>query len=117
EAAQGRSPQAAALFSKAVALKPADATPYERLGRSLEQSAASPAEMEQAKQSLSQAVALEATLSQLDRVSVYLALGQICEREEQWKDALSWLQKAETLNPANSPIHYELARTYEKLGD
>ncbi len=117
ELAQGRSSQAVALYSRAVDLKPDNATPYERLGNTLVQTSASPQDLERARQLLGQAIAQQSTLTQSDRVSAYLALGQVCEREAQWPDALTWLKKAETLNPANAPAHYELARVYANLGD
>ncbi|HEX5323389.1 MAG TPA: tetratricopeptide repeat protein, partial [Capsulimonadaceae bacterium] len=115
--AQGQVQQAVSLYSKAVALKPPDGTPYERLGYELVQTAASNSDLDRAKQALLKAVSLGDTLSSLDRVNAYLSLGQAYEREDQWKDALPMLQKAETLNPDNSSIHYELARVYGRLGD
>ncbi len=110
-------PVALGLLRQASDLAPKDAAVNAQLGSALYQTAGSSADMGLAKTRLELAAAKPASLAAEDLYTTYLQIGQICELQCLWKEALSWLKRASTVRSDDSAVHYELARVYRQLGD
>src|SRR5262249_34986840 len=116
-----RFPEAAQAYREAIRLDPESATACLALGQALLKTAVTPAEIDDARASLQQALARPATLTAAGSYYAYLCLGQSYEQQAGWKAALPWLKRAETVQPAapdsNDDVHFELARVFRALND
>ncbi|HEX5323234.1 MAG TPA: tetratricopeptide repeat protein [Capsulimonadaceae bacterium] len=108
---------AIASLRKAVALGATDPVVFARLGSALLLAGKSPADLSDAVTYLQRALAHEETLSPGTRQHSYLYLAQAYQEQDRWRDALPWLKKAAAMAPNDPDVHYNLARTYQMLGD
>lgn len=114
---QRRNGEARAAFEQAVRLAPDQGGGHFKLGKLLLGIAASPAEAAGAQKHLLRAADLAGTMPPEAVFSTYLGLGQACARQSDWKGARDWLEKAQTLNPNEASVPYELASVYRRLGN
>ena len=103
-------PQAITAFRDAVRLAPRVALTHLALGTALLDSAVSPADYNAASLELLQAATLDPNTP-----GTFLILGQSFERQDRWKQARETLHRAETLDPTDPHVHFELARVDREM--
>jgi predicted Zn-dependent protease len=104
---QNKFDEAAGYFEKEKARNPLEPSIYERLGDLYSRAARYP----EARLILQQAILLEPNAT-----GPYILLGKVTLKEGDAVAALTFLQKAEHMDPANAMSHNLLAQTYRTLG-
>ena len=99
--------QATAFFEKERTRNPLEGSTYERLGDAYSRAGRYP----EARQVLQQAILLEPNAT-----GPYILLGKVTLKEGDAVAALTFLQKAVRMDPANFMSHNLLAQTYRALG-
>jgi tetratricopeptide (TPR) repeat protein len=99
--------EAVGYFQKERARNPLEPSVYERLGDAYSRAARYP----EARLILQQAILLEP-----NSTGPYILLGKVTLKEGDAVAALTFLQKAERMDPANAMSHNLLAQTYRTLG-
>src|SRR5579875_3917063 len=99
--------EAIAEFGKEREINPLEGVIYERLGDAYSRKA----QYTDAQRVLQQAVLLEPNAT-----GPYILLGKVLLKEGQPTGAMTFLQKAETMDPANYMTHNLLAQTYRAVG-
>ncbi|HZP84446.1 MAG TPA: tetratricopeptide repeat protein [Chthonomonadaceae bacterium] len=107
-----QSEAALVCFREAVRLAPQEAVAHLCLGRALLMAAHSDSEVEAARQSLLQALAL-----QPEMVPAYLLLGQSYARQQRWPEARRILEQTERLAPREADVAFALSGVYRHTGD
>lgn len=105
--AQGHVDEAIRDFEEERRANPLEGAVYERLGDAYVRSAKYP----EAERVLQQAVLLEPHAT-----GPYILLGKALLKEDQPSGALTFLQKAETMDPANYMTHNLMAQAYRAMG-
>ena len=99
--------EAAGFFEKELARNPLEPSAYERLGDTYTRAARYP----EARRVLQQAVLLEP-----NSTGPYILLGKVTLKENDPVASLTYLQRAEQMDPANYITHNLLAQAYRSLG-